>query len=323
MKATLRFSFLLLTIMLQSGAWSQQQSVFTNILNNPLYFTPAYTGSTNYHEVSIYNRSQWAGFKDAPRNYYASFQGSYRNKAKHGYGLQLFSESAGIVTKTGFSLNYGYQLRLNSKWKLGFGIRPGFVQYRLRFYDAVIADEGDYVFSGNVYTTNALDMSTGFRIYTDTFEFSGSVDHLIGNRFNLSSYNQNLQWHYNVQASYKFKAGKKWEIRPAILFRYTKAIPSQVSLIFQGTYMGKFFGGLTFRSEDACGIYAGWRYKDRLTLTYAYDYSWTSMRRYQNGSHEFGIAYILTKNRPSTAERDDQLNNSILEEIRKEMKNNK
>lgn len=311
------------TLCVSLASYSQQQSLFTNVFANPLHYSPAYVGSTNYHEVSFYNRNQWVGFKNAPRNFYLNFHGSFKNKAKHGYGVQLMSEQMGIVGKTGIYLNYGYQLKIKNNWKIGLGIRPGFAQYRLRLYDAVIADEGDPIFMGNAYSGNAFDVNAGFRLYSNKFEFSGTVDHIIGKGLNLSSYNQNLQFHYTLMTSYKWLFKKDWELRPALLFRYTKPVPAQLSILAQISYKNKFFGGFNFRTNDAVGVFLGIRIKDRLAINYAYDYSYTKIRKYSSGSHEVGISFILTKNRPSLVEEDDKLNNSILEEIQKEIENNK
>ncbi|WP_430403018.1 PorP/SprF family type IX secretion system membrane protein [Fluviicola sp.] len=304
-------------------SYGQQQSLFTNVLANPLHYSPAYVGSTNYHEVSFFNRTQWVGFKDAPKNFYLNFHGSFKNKAKHGYGVQLLTEQTGLLSKTGVYLNYGYQIKMSKKWKMGLGVRPGFVQYRVRLYDAVIADEGDPIFTGNTYSGNAFDVNAGFRLYSDKFEFSGTIDHLIGKGLNFNSYNQNLQFHYTFMSSYKFVFKKNWELRPAILFRYTKPVPSQFSILAQLTYNDKFFGGLNFRTKDAMGIFVGVRLKNRLAITYGYDYSYTKLRKYSAGSHEIGISFIITKNRPSLEEEDDKLNNSILEDIQKEIDKNK
>lgn len=304
-------------------SYGQQQSLFTNVFANPLHYSPAYVGSTNYHEVSFFNRNQWVGFKDAPKNFYLNFHGSFKNKAKHGYGVQLLTEQTGLLSKTGIYLNYGYQIKMNKKWKMGLGVRPGFVQYRVRLYDAVIADAGDPIFTGNTYSGNAFDVNAGFRLYSDKFEFSGTIDHLIGKGLNFNSYNQNLQFHYTFMTSYKFVFKKDWELRPGILFRYTKPVPSQISIMAQLTYKDKFFGGLNFRTKDAMGIFVGVRLKSRLAITYGYDYSYTKLRKYSAGSHEIGISFIITKNRPSLEEEDDKLNNSILEDIQKEIDKNK
>jgi type IX secretion system PorP/SprF family membrane protein len=252
-----------------------------------------------------------------------NFQGSYKNKAKHGYAVQVLSEQAGLLGKTGIYLNYAYQIKMNKKWKIGLGVRPGFVQYRVRLYDAVIADAGDPVLTGNSYSGNAFDVNAGFRLYSDKFEFSGTIDHLIGKGLSIPSYNQNLQFHYTLMSSYKFQFKKNWEFRPGLLFHYTKPVPAQLSILAQLSYKDKFFGGLNFRTNDAIGIFIGIRIKNRLSITYGYDYSYTKLRKYSAGSHEIGISFIITKNRPSLEEEDDKLNNSILEDIQKEIDKNK
>lgn len=315
--------FILFSLGIGVVSFGQQQSIFTNVFANPLHYSPAYVGSTNYHEVSFYNRTQWVGFKDAPRNFYLNFHGSYKNKAKHGYGVQLMSEQVGLLGKTGLYLNYGYQIKLSSNWKLGLGLRPGFVQYRLRWYDAVIADEGDPIFMGSTYSGNAFDVNAGFRLYSNKFEFSGTVDHMLGRGLNFKSYNQNLQFHYTLMSSYKWQFKKDWELRPAVLLRYTKPMPLQLSVLAQVSYKDKYYGGINFRTSDAVGIFLGIRIKERLVINYGYDYSYTKIRKYSAGSHEVGISFILTKNRPSLDEEDDKLNNSILEEIQKEIDSNK
>jgi len=303
--------------------FGQQQGVYTNFLANPLHYSPAVVGSTNYHEVNFYHRNQWVGFKDAPTNFYFNVHGSYKNKAKHGYGLQVLSEQTGLLAKTGVYLNYGYQLKLTDHLKLGFGVRPGFVQYRIKLYDAVIADEGDPIFTGNTYSGIAFDVNSGLRLYSQKFELCATIDHLVGNRLAFSSYNQNLQFHYTLMTSYKLNFKKQWEFRPALLVKYTAPVPLQLSVLLQLSFKDKFFGGINFRTNDALGVYLGMRIKNRLSITYGYDYSYTSMRNYSAGSNEIGLSFILTKNRPSLEEKDDELNNSILEEIQKEMENNK
>jgi len=160
-------------------------------------------------------------------------------------------------------------------------------------------------------------------LYSQKFELCATIDHLVGNRLAFSSYNQNLQFHYTLMTSYKLNFKKQWEFRPALLVKYTAPVPLQLSVLLQLSFKDKFFGGINFRTNDALGVYLGMRIKNRLSITYGYDYSYTSMRNYSAGSNEIGLSFILTKNRPSLEEKDDELNNSILEEIQKEMENNK
>ncbi|MFN5983593.1 MAG: PorP/SprF family type IX secretion system membrane protein [Fluviicola sp.] len=311
-----KYIYFITLLFVQTG-FAQQQGSLTNFLVNPQYYSSAYVGSTNYHEVNFMHRSQWVGFNNAPKNSYVNFHGSYKNKAKHGYGLSFMNEATGLLTKTGIYLNYGYQMKLNSKWKLGLGVRPGLAQYRIRFYDAVIADAGDQVLSGNSFAGSAFDVASGFRLYSSKIELAANFDHFLGKGITFTSYNQNLRNHFSVYASYIWNNKKNLEIKPTVLIKYTKPVPVQTSVLVQATYKKIYSVGLSFRTDDAIGLFFGYRFKERLYVTYGYDYSYTDIRKYNAGSHEFGISYILTKKRPSLEEEDDKLNNSILEEINK------
>ncbi len=297
--------------------YAQQQGSLTNFLVNPMYYSSAYVGSTNYHEINFVHRSQWVGFNNAPINNYLNFQGSFKNKAKHGYGLSFMNETTGLLTKTGIYLNYGYQMKLSKKWKLGLGVRPGVAQYKIRFYDAVIADAGDQVLSGNSFVGSALDVSSGFRFYSEKLEFAANIDHFLGKGVTFTNYNQNLRSHINLFASYKWMIKKNFELKPTILLKYSEPVPFQTSVLLQGTYKKAYSIGLAYRSQDAFGAFIAYRHKDRLSVSYGYDYSYSEIRKFNAGSHEIGISYIITKKRPSLEEEDDKLNNSILEEINK------
>ena len=43
------------------------------------------------------------------------------------------------------------------------------------------------------------------------------------------------------------------------------------------------------------------------------------MSNYQSGSHEVMLSFVITKDKPSLAEEDENLNNSILEEMQKKL----
>ena len=59
--------------------------------------------------------------------------------------------------------------------------------------------------------------------------------------------------------------------------------------------------------------------KERFGIAYGYDYTISKLRNYNSGSHEVMLTFIITKNKPSLEEEDEDLNNSILEEMQKDM----
>ncbi len=325
MKASL--FFLLTILLLPLSGMSQQRAGYSNFLLNNYYFNPAIAGSKNVHEANIAYRNQWVGFSGAPTLMMANFQGSVRNRGKAGYGVSVISERKGITQNTTVYLNYAQHFRLSEKIKLGLGIQPGYMQYRVRLYDAQIADAGDEVLTGTVYSANALDVSAGFHLYSDKFFVMGSAHRLLGKQIKFTSYNTNLEFHFNGIAGYNFdiktKKKKIFQLQPSVLVRYAKPVPLQVTGMLKGTYDGKYWLGFLYRSSDAIGVTAGIKIKDRLTVGYGYDYTISRLSNYQSGSHEVMLSFIITKQKPSLEEQDEKLNNSILEEMQNELKEDK
>lgn len=310
---------ILLFVFLGMMTFAQQQGVYSNFLMSDYYYNPAIAGSKNVHTANINYRNQWMGFEDAPVNMAANFNGSYKNKGKAGYGASIISEKSGLTNATGIYLNYAQHFKLTETVKLGFGIQPGYIQYRVRLYDAKIADQGDELLTGSVYSANAIDVNAGFHLYSKKFFVMGSVQHLLGKQIQFTSYNSNLTFHYNAIAGYNFLFKKKnFELQPSVMIKYTSPVPVQWTGMLKGTFNQKYWVGLIYRSDDAVGVSLGMTLKERLNIGYGYDYSVSDIRKYNSGSHELMLSFIITKKRPTLDEQDDKLNNSILEEMKKE-----
>lgn len=315
---------LLIAMFLMSNLFAQQRAVYSNFLMNDYYYNPAIAGSKNVHQANLTYRNQWVGFDGAPSMLMGNFYGSVKNEGKHGYGVSVLSERTGLTQNTGVYFNYAYHFKLTEKMKLGLGIKPGYMQYRIKLYDAILADEGDETLSGSIYSANALDVSTGFNLYSDKFFLMGSLQHMLTNGVQFTTYNSNLEFHYSLVAGYNYKFKKKdIVLQPSFLLNYTKPIPAQYSIMLKGTFNSRFWVGLIYRSEDAVGISAGIQLKDRFTIGYGYDYTISKLTNFQSGSHEVMLSFIITKDKPTLEEEDDKLNNSILEEMNKEIEEKK
>lgn len=315
-----RILLIILALAATGSSYAQQRAVYSNFLLNDYYYNPAIAGSKNVHVANVSYRKQWVGFEGAPSLIMGNFFGSAKNKGKHGYGVSLISESTGITNNTTVYLNYAYHMKLGEKIKLGLGVKPGFMQYRVRLYDAQLADEGDEVLTGNIYSANAFDMSAGFNLYSEKFFVMASAHHILGKSIQFTSYNENLDFHYNAIAGYNinFKK-KKFVLQPSAMVKYTSPVPLQYSAMLKGTYDNKYWLGFLYRSDDAVGISAGITVKERFKIAYGYDYTISGLRNYTSGSHEVMLSFVITKNKPTLDEEDEELNNSILEEMQKKI----
>lgn len=326
MKKILIIAFIMV---LTSPVLAQQRAVYSNFLMNDYYYNPAIAGSKEIHQANITYRNQWVGFDGAPSLLMGNFSGSVKNDGKIGYGVSLISETAGITQNTGIYVNYAHHFKLSNKYKLGLGIQPGYMQYRVKLYDAQLADQGDEVLTGNVYSASALDVSTGFHLYSDKFFLMGSVDHLLSKNIQFTTYNSNLAFHYTgiVGMNFHLNADPKEkkmpiDIQPSALVRYVRPAPLQYSVMLKTTFNKKYWFGLIYRSDDAVGISAGMQISDRFNLAYGYDYTLSGLSSYQAGSHEVMLSFVISRKKPSMAEEDDELNKSILDELKKSMEEN-
>jgi type IX secretion system PorP/SprF family membrane protein len=311
-------------ILLSVTVGAQQQAVYSNFLFNDYYYSPAVAGSKANAVISVGYRNQWTGFSGSPVNMNAAFYGSVKNKGKHGYGVSVINEKIGITNKTGFYLNYAYHIRFSEQWKLGLGVRPGYVFYGVKLYDAQVADQGDAVLTGNIYGTNAFDVATGFNLYSRRFFLMGSLNHLLGENSGLSGYNSSLAFHYNLMAGYRILFPKKrFELQPAIMVKHVRPVPAQWTAMVKGAWNNRFWAALIYRSDDAAGVSVGITLRDRLTIGYGYDYAIGGLRTFQSGSHEVMLSFTLPDKRPTLDEDDDELNKSIMDKIQEDERRKK
>jgi len=319
-----RFILLLISVLaLSISGFSQQLVGYSNFLMNDYYFNPAIAGSRNVQEANMSYRNQWVGFDGAPVLLMGNFMGSYKNEGKIGYGASIISERKGITDNTAIYLNYAHHFQLTESIKLGLGIRPGYMQHRVRLYDAIIADAGDEVLTGTVYSANAIDVNAGFHLYSPKFFVMGSFQRLLGRQIQFTSYNNNLSFHFNTIAGYNYRfqnsKKKQMEIQPSLMIRLVRPLPLQVTGMVRFTYDNKFWGGLLYRSDDAIGFMAGMKIRERLDIGYSFDYTVSNLSNYQSGSHEVMLSFIISRKKSSLDDEDDELNKSILEEIQKDI----
>ncbi len=330
MKAIL---YILIGLGFSSLSFGQQLTDYSNFILNKEYYNPAIVGSRNVQLASVNYRKQWVGFADAPSILIGNYSGSVKNLGKIGYGISAISENTGLTQNTSVYLNYAHHFKLSEKIKLGLGIKPGYMQYRVKLYDAILADQGDQVLTGNVYSPNALDISAGFNIYSDKFFFMASAQRLLGKEIKFTSYNSSLEFHYNAIAGYNFLFKKKnIEVQPSLLVKYASPAPIQYTGMVKTTFNEKFWFGLLYKGDfeyrdvlfpvNSAGLSLGITLKKRLMIGYGFDYTLSKISSYQNGSHEIMLSFVINNKKPTLEEEDDKLNNSILEERKKELEEN-
>lgn len=328
------YTLILLLSVYQLNA--QQQYTYTNYLLNQFYYNPAFAGSEHFHRLNAGIKKQWAGFEGAPTTFHLNFYGSYKNLGTHGYGASVVSDKTGLMQRTGFHLNYVYHLRLNDNFKLGFGVKPGYLLYNIKLYDAQLADYGDQILTGNVLATNAFDLSSGLYLYSKKFYVSLSMQQILTEAVKFTDFNDGLSHQYTFITGYNYQVKKthkdstekpgfieKVLFQPSVMVNYVDPITPQISGMLKMTYDERYWLGFSYRSQDAFSALLGIDLNNRVSFGYAYDFPIGQVSGYSSGTHEIQISFIPTKKAPNLDDKDEELNNGIFEENKKELRKEK
>jgi len=322
MKRTTHILILLLsTLFISRLCVAQQLPIYTNYILNAYAYNPAVAGSKPHAVANINYRNQWVGFDDAPKTYLMSLHSSVGKQKKAAVGILINSDNTGLLSKTSGYLTFGYHVKLNKTYKLGFGISAGMVQYRIKLYDAKVADTGDDLLTGNLLSNNVFDSNGGLYLYSDKLFFGVSTYQYIGNKITWKDSKSNLTQHVYASVGYTFKASKTISIQPSALVKFNAPTPIQPEFSVRGFYKNLFWIGGSYRMNDAASILLGVIVKDRLTIGYSYDITTSGIKTYTSGSHEIGLSYQFIKAKKKLDSDEQELNdidNSIKSKLKKQ-----
>ncbi len=152
-----------------------QDAQFTQFYANPLYLNPAFAGSGRCPRVGINYRNQWPALKQTYITTSASYDQHF-DGLNGGIGLMVLNDKAGegTISTTNISGMYAYQLNVNRKVSMRFGLQATYVQKKLDWDKLTFGDMIDPRY-GFVYETQEvrpkesrsfMDFSSGLLIYS-------------------------------------------------------------------------------------------------------------------------------------------------------------
>ena len=121
------FLGILLSIILVFRASAQFDGLFSNYMYNLCVVNPAYVGEQTLMQVSLLQRTQWAGFKGAPITSMLSVDTPFKiGKAQQGAGIQFLSDVFGFFNNQQVNLLYSYKFKIK-EGHLSVGTNIGFL----------------------------------------------------------------------------------------------------------------------------------------------------------------------------------------------------
>jgi type IX secretion system PorP/SprF family membrane protein len=289
------------------STFAQQLPEFSQYLNNDYLLNPAIAGTKNYAPATISSRVQWLSFTNAPVTQIGSIHGSIAKNT--GLGFSVINAVAGPTSMTSMQFAYAYNIKLNNKMRLSFGLAPMLIQQSLQKDKLTLDESNDNTFNRISGKTMIADLNTGVYLYADKFFASFSVPQVMENKVRLGDalFTERLQRHYLIYGGYNFTVKEKYVITPSALIKAMESgAPMQFDINCKATYNQFIFAGLSYRAssskspnETAVAFLGVMKFN--FVFGYSFDYSFSSMHSYSGGSHEVFLTYRIGNKKPTPA----------------------
>ncbi len=304
MKKTVSFLFLLCLV--HSVLVAQQDPQYTNNMFYKLGVNPGYAGADGAINGMLLNRYQWVGYGGGePRTLVLSADAAIKAfGAPGGIGLNIIQDQLGFYNNMWINLNYSYKLT-TSLGTLGIGVSPGFYNFNINPSDGWISSEdaengteggtGDNLIPQQESSQLAFDIGLGAYLYSNKYYIGASVSHLNQAAVKYDDLASDyLVRHYYLMGGYNIKLSDPlFQLRASFLFKSDLA-GWQLDLNANIVYDDKFWGGLTYRVQDAVALLMGLELFNGLRIGYSFDVVVSALKRNSFASHELFLSYSIS-----------------------------
>ncbi len=296
----IRCPAILILLVFFSTVYGQQEAQFTHNMFNNMGVNPGLAGMRNAICATGLARQQWVGFRDNegnrlnPETYSLNVDAPIR-LIRGGMAIGFMQDELGPETTVGVTLSYSYHLDL-TMGRLGIGGRVGFLDKRIDFGSLNPLDPGDPVLDGGEENNIFTDFSLGAFYMLDDEAWAGlSFTQLRQARGGLGDSNFALHRHIYLTGGYNYvlPGNRSYEVSPSALIK-TDLNSVQIDINTMVTYNNRFWGGVTYRPQDAVAVMFGVQL-DQISIGYSYDITTSPLGRMGRsyGTHEIMLQYCF------------------------------
>jgi len=297
-------SFIFFTFFgISSGLFAQYDPQFSQNMFNPLLVNAGYSGYSGRVNSVLINRTQWAGLEGAPKTTVIGADMAlnfFRNKG--GVGLVVMNDEIGFYKNLTMqaSLAQRYDLEVG---ELGVGIDLGFVNQVFDGTNVILrtASGGEYhqetdpAVTQEEYNGTAFDMGLGAWFSTPNYYIGASILHLFAPKPNFTDgFDVYIPRSFFLTGGYFYRIpDKPIEFQPSTFFKVSEGA-WQLDLNVNVLFRKKYWGGLTYRIQDAIVLLGGVELAGGIKIGYSYDITTSSLAGAgSNGSHEIMVGYTF------------------------------
>ncbi|MGD0753917.1 MAG: type IX secretion system membrane protein PorP/SprF [Bacteroidales bacterium] len=263
---------------------------------NALAINPAFAGCQDALSLTASYRDQWVGFNDSPKSYILSVHTPVFND-RVGLGLLVENNSIGIFKETSILGNYAYRMELQ-EGKLALGLGFGVTVYNTAWNELVAADANDIQLMNNPTSAVLPAFSLGTYYYTKKYFIGISMPLFLSYELDKSTgkykIDNNLSGsNYFFTTGYEFGISPQVKFLPSLLIKYHPNNTIQIDYNAQFSLKDRIWMGIGYRNKDILVGMLQCQLNYQIRMAYSYDYDFSSIGKYMNGSHEIVLNYIF------------------------------
>lgn len=297
------FSLLVSGIFFCVRVEAQQESQYTQYIYNTMSINPAYTGGRGRLSTMALYRSQWVGLDGAPQTLNISGHSPLPSEPRVGLGLEFTHDKIGPATTSLAAANFSYVFPISNEVQLAFGMKAGLSNLNLDLNKL------------NIYDQNNLDLTINDRM----MPIFGFGTYIYGKNWYLGLSSPNFletkhyedvkvstakeKMHLYLIAGYLIEIQDEFALKPSVLVKAVQGSPLALDLSLNAIFYDRFSIGAAYRTSAAISAMAGFQINDFIMIGYAYDYSTSSLSRYNSGSHEIFLRFELAELRDAVFSR--------------------
>ena len=291
---------LLLLLFVVLVANGQQLPQYTQYMFTKLAYNPGYAGAGNGICVTGLVRQQWVGFKEtdaegnstnvAPETYLVSAHSPIK-ALRGGLGATIVQDQIGHYNDVSLNIMYAYQTTLGVG-DLGIGVQLSLLNKSIDFGSLDPVDGSDPLWRNKGEETD-MYFDAGLGLYyrlPDNYYVGLSVLQLLQSKKNDGT-EFRLRRQINAVAGYEFSFPNTpaLDVLPSVMIK-TDGASTQYDLTTLLRYKNQFWGGVTYRFQDAVAFIIGLDYKN-FNIGYSYDFNTSAIST--TGTHEIRASYCF------------------------------
>ena len=315
------------------NVYGQDPFQLNEYIHSASAINPAFSGVEDVVNMNVGFRKQWAAIDEAPTSYYVNFSGSIsgmksafsdnrslrtsvprlyskqqneKGAINHGVGLSVRGDAFGPFLQNGVYLSYAMIFTLSKDFRLSGGIQANFTNERFKADKvAVYNPDLDAVYqqyAAGPGNESYLNLNAGVMIYGKGL-FLGYSAHQLANIMisseNLGGIGQTGIYHF-LLAGYNVPLSSQVTFQPSTFIKYNNLYPVVFDVVAKLKYREVFWGGLSYRYNDAFGFQLGFQMSKKIHVNYSFESPITDIGPYAKGSHELVLDFRIYNDKVST-----------------------